>query len=76
MDKVEAQADNEPNLTAKYTACEDENIAPNAKRAKHFHDGLTEPHVKAPAITRRVPFPEKVRQSLWMPIGLLVNKML
>ncbi|KAJ5255155.1 hypothetical protein N7505_010306 [Penicillium chrysogenum] len=59
MDKVESQASDELNLAAKRTACEEQNIAPNAKRAKHIHDGLTQADGKAPAITRRVPFPEK-----------------
>ncbi|CAG8077182.1 unnamed protein product [Penicillium nalgiovense] len=54
MDKVESQADN-----AKRTACEEQNIAPDAKRAKHIHDELTEADVKAPAITRRILFAEK-----------------
>jgi histone acetyltransferase len=67
MDKVESQADNELNLAAKRTACEEQNIAPNAKRAKHFHHRLTEADGKAPAITRRVPFPEKVCQDFEMP---------
>lgn len=62
MEKAEPQsfpADSGQNLEAKRTAFEDPNTAPDAKRIKSFHDGLTEPDVKTPA-TRRVPFPEKV----------------
>lgn len=64
MDKTKSQsspADNGPNLlVAKRTACEEPSIAPGYKRAKRFHGGLTEPSVKTPGLTGRVPFPEKV----------------
>lgn len=53
------QTDSGPNLLAKRMACEEMDISPGTKRAKGFHDGLTEV-VIAPAITRIVPFPEKV----------------
>ncbi|KAJ5694410.1 hypothetical protein N7536_004822 [Penicillium majusculum] len=63
MDKTKSQsspADNGPNLlVAKRTACEEPSIAPGYKRAKRFHGGLTEPSVKTPGLTGRVPFPEK-----------------
>ncbi|KAJ6137978.1 Acyl-CoA N-acyltransferase [Penicillium samsonianum] len=60
MDKVESQADSGPNLlVAKRTACEEPNIAPDTKRSKGFHNGLTEADVETPAITRKAPFPEK-----------------
>ncbi|KAI3271389.1 hypothetical protein CBS147309_5108 [Penicillium roqueforti] len=58
MDKIEMQTDSGPNLLAKRMACEEMDISPGTKRAKGFHDGLTEV-VIAPAITRIVPFPEK-----------------
>lgn len=61
MDKIEMQTDSGPNLLAKRMACEEMDISPGTKRAKGFHDGLTVLKVViAPAITRIVPFPEKV----------------
>ncbi|KAJ5500215.1 Acyl-CoA N-acyltransferase [Penicillium expansum] len=63
MDKTESQsfpADSGPNLLiAKRTACEAPSIAPDSKRTRRFHDGLTEADVQTPALTWRPPFPEK-----------------
>ncbi|PGH09588.1 hypothetical protein AJ79_05644 [Helicocarpus griseus UAMH5409] len=48
------------NLDAKRIALEEPNTAHDAKRLKSFHDGMTKAdHVKPPAITLRIPFPEK-----------------
>lgn len=72
MDKEEPQscpAGSEQNLVAKRTALEEPDLAPDAKRVKSFHDGLT-----GPAATRRVPFPEKVCYDLSSSLrGLLLS---
>lgn len=47
-------------LIAKRTAFEELNTTRDVKRTKGLHDGSTEPDAKPPAITRRVPFPDKV----------------
>lgn len=64
MDKPESQslpADSGHNLVAaKRTASEEPNASPDAKRIKGAHDGSTEPGVKSPAVTKRVPFPDRV----------------
>jgi len=66
MEKPESQSfpanSGKTPLVAKRTALETPNTTPDAKRikAKGFYAGLIEPDVKTPAITRRVPFPDKV----------------
>ncbi|KAI2629801.1 histone acetyltransferase GCN5 [Hypoxylon sp. NC1633] len=44
---------------AKRAASEEPNIASDSKRIKTSHDGLTEPVIQPPAITRRIPFPDR-----------------
>ncbi|KAJ5615734.1 hypothetical protein N7537_000848, partial [Penicillium hordei] len=62
-------SDSGPNLlVAKRTACEEPSIAPDCKRAKRFHDGLTEPDVKTPGLAWRVPFPEKALKCQTTPL--------
>ncbi|KAI9761491.1 MAG: histone acetyltransferase [Chaenotheca gracillima] len=63
MDRAESQSSptdrgrNHP--ITKRTGFDDRNTAPDTKRIKTFHDGLTQLDVQPPATVRRVPFPEK-----------------
>ncbi|GAB1216758.1 histone acetyltransferase [Aspergillus terreus] len=62
MDKAgsqQAPATSERNLDAKRTTFDEPTTAPDAKRMKSSPEGLTGPHVSAPAARPRVPFPEK-----------------
>lgn len=64
MDQVEPQSHPpshaQDSLVAKRTAFEEPGAAPTSKRAKFSHDKSVSPHIKAPASTWIVPFPEKV----------------
>lgn len=64
MDRAELQsfpANPEQHLlAAKRKAAEGSIALSDAKRVKSCYDGSTGPDVKPPAITRIIPFPEKV----------------
>ncbi|KAK4198541.1 histone acetyltransferase gcn5 [Triangularia verruculosa] len=63
MDQAEPQSHPpdhaQDSLVAKRTAFEEPGAAPASKRAKLSHDKSVSPHIKAPASTWIVPFPEK-----------------